>query len=124
MRVLVHSRCASAVPTDPPAAGEVHVWAAHFDRPPCDPAELADLLTPDERDRAARYRVGPVREQFTFSRGLLRRLLAGYLRTLPHAVPITYTASGKPVLAGGSLHFNVTHTTGLALVAVAGRRVG
>jgi 4'-phosphopantetheinyl transferase len=123
MRVLVHP-CPSAPPPGPPAAGEVRVWVVHFDRPPWAPDALAGCLTPDERDRAARYRAGPVREQFVLARGVLRRVLGGCLGVAPHAVPISYTASGKPVLVDHPLHFNVTHTHGLALVAVGGARVG
>jgi len=111
-------------PPAPPTAGAVHVWVVDIDRPPCDPADLAACLTPDECARAARYRFGPVREQFTLSRGVLRRLLGGYLDVPPADVPIVYGANGKPGLAGAALHFNVTHTTGLALVAVAAARVG
>jgi 4'-phosphopantetheinyl transferase len=65
-----------------------------------------------------------VREQFIAGRGLLRRLLARCLGMPPHAVPITYILNGKPVLAGGALHFNVSHTNGLALIALAHRRIG
>jgi 4'-phosphopantetheinyl transferase len=116
----------------PPAPDEVHVWLVDLDRPPCGAGELTAALTPLERDRAERYRAVPVRQQFVVGRGLLRRLLGGYLGVAPHAVPITYTEAGKPVLAGGAfagdpgraLHFNLTHTTGLALIAVAARRVG
>jgi len=91
---------------------------------PCGLDELASLLTPDERDRAARYRAGTVREQFIIGRGLLRRLLAGYLGITPNAVPITYILNGKPVLVDSPLHFNVSHTHGLALIAIANQRVG
>jgi 4'-phosphopantetheinyl transferase len=123
MRVVIHP-CPVTYPAGPPAADEVRVWVVALDRPPCDPAELAAVLTPDERDRAGRYRAGAVRQQFLVGRGLLRRLLGGALGVPPHAVPITYTAAGKPVLADESLHFNLTHTSGLALIAVAPRRVG
>jgi 4'-phosphopantetheinyl transferase len=123
MRVVLHS-CPAMTPVGRPAADEVHVWVAALDRPPYEPDVLAAALTPDERDRAGRYRIGPVREQFVTSRGLLRLLLGSCLDTPPHAVPITYTAAGKPVLANHALHFNLTHTAGLVLVAVAGRRVG
>lgn len=123
MRAVL-SCCSAAPPAAPPAADEVHIWVADLHHPPADRTEIAAALTPDERDRAERYRSGAVREQFILGRGLLRRLLAGYLRTTPHAVPITYILNGKPVLAGSPLHFNVTHTHGLALIAVAPRRVG
>lgn len=123
MRVTVHP-CRETPPTVPPAADEVHVWVVNLGSPAGDPADLAACLTPEERDRAARYKFGPVREQFVATRGTLRRLLGGYLGVAPHAVPITYGASGKPALVGHPLHFNVTHTTGLALVAVGRSRVG
>jgi 4'-phosphopantetheinyl transferase len=103
---------------------EVHVYIARPDQLPGSLEELGDCLTPDERDRANRYRAGTVREQFVSGRGLLRRLLARYLGTEPHIVPITYVLNGKPVLAGAPLHFNVSHTNGLALIALAKRRIG
>ena len=42
----------------------------------------------------------------------------------PLEVPISNTGAGKPVIAGANLHFNVTHTDGLALIALAHRAVG
>jgi 4'-phosphopantetheinyl transferase len=111
-------------PIAAPDADEAHVWFAKPDELPWPFAELSGVLTPDERDRAARYKAGTVREQFTASRGLLRKLLGACLGTAPHAVPITYVLNGKPVLAGGELHFNVSHTNGLMMIALAARRIG
>ncbi|MFO0801894.1 MAG: 4'-phosphopantetheinyl transferase superfamily protein [Gemmataceae bacterium] len=121
--MLVRIRQFDAAPAPPPA-GEAHVWLAKPDALPWSLEELASLLTPDERDRAARYKAGTVREQFTASRGLLRKLLGECLGTAPHAVPITYVLNGKPVLACQSLHFNVSHTHGLMMIALAPRRIG
>jgi 4'-phosphopantetheinyl transferase len=123
MRITVHP-CPAFPPAELPAADEVRVWVVRLDPPPVEPDELLGCLTPDERDRAGRYRAGPVRHQFVVGRALLRRVLGGCLGARPHAVPITYTAAGKPILSGGELHFNLTHTTGLALIAVGRRRVG
>ncbi|HXD85705.1 MAG TPA: 4'-phosphopantetheinyl transferase superfamily protein [Urbifossiella sp.] len=123
MRVVVLP-CSLTLPSAWPAADEAHLFVANPEQLPLPLSELEALLTPDERDRAARYRAGTVREQFLAGRGLLRRLLGGYLGTSPHAVPITYILNGKPVLAGSTLHFNVTHTHGLGIIAIAARRVG
>ena len=110
--------------TAPPRGDDVHVWVVPLDAPPVLPAELFADLIPAEQERAARYRAAKVREQFVIGRGLLRRVLGGHLGVHPHAVPIIYSDGGKPVLACGSLHFNLTHTDGLALIATATRRVG
>jgi 4'-phosphopantetheinyl transferase len=123
MRVLVQP-CPCDPPTDPPAADEVHIWSVDLGRLPVELAELAAALTPDEQDRAGRYRAAKARDQFVACRGLLRRVLGGYTRTDPRAVPITYHQAGKPVLASAAVEFNLTHTDGLALIAVGHRRLG
>ena len=55
-------------------------------------------------------------------RGLLRRLLGAYLNVEPGEVRFATGPAGKPELedlAHSRLHFNVTHSHGLALYAVA-----
>jgi 4'-phosphopantetheinyl transferase len=108
-----------------PASGDVFAWVVDLTRPPVPPEELFRRLTAEERVRACRYKIAKAREQFVIGRGLLRGLLGGYLGVAPEAVPLNYLPSGKPVLdAREPLHFNVTHTDGIA-VLVAGRcRVG
>ncbi|MBI5447575.1 MAG: 4'-phosphopantetheinyl transferase superfamily protein [Gammaproteobacteria bacterium] len=44
------------------------------------------------------------------ARGLLRRLLAHYLKTDPHTLCFEYGIHGKPRLKGGGLQFNVSHS--------------
>jgi 4'-phosphopantetheinyl transferase len=123
MRAIVRSLKHSLACTSP-KADEVFVFVADPELLPCELEEIGSLLTPDERDRAARYRAGTVREQFILGRGVLRQLLAGCLGCSPHAVPITYILNGKPVLVGSPLHFNVSHTNGLAVIAIAHQRIG
>src|SRR5438477_256189 len=63
---------------------------------------------------------------FIIARGVLRILLGRYLDVAPTAVRFRYNPFGKPALAQDSgadaLHFNVSHTDGVALYAVARRR--
>jgi 4'-phosphopantetheinyl transferase len=108
------------------AAGEVHVWCATLGRPPDEIAELASLLSPDEQERAARYRVAQARDEFQVSRALLRVLLGRYLNRGPSRLEFRPGPQGKPALAGAApLSFNVSHSSGAALIAVrAGGEVG
>jgi 4'-phosphopantetheinyl transferase len=102
-------------------AGETHVYTAPLDNP----VHYLPYLTAEERDRAGRFRLGRVRDQFVVARGRLRALLGHYLGLEPRAVPVLYADGGKPHLPEGyPLHFNVSHTDGLAVFAVGRSRVG
>ena len=112
-------------PAPLPGAGDVWVWLVDLARPPVHADELFARLTAEEQSRALRYKIAKAREQFAIGRGLLRGLLGECLGLPPAAVPLAYLPSGKPVLAcEPGLHFNVTHTDGVAVIALARRRVG
>ena len=108
-----------------PALGAraVHVWRCDMDVRRDTVDWYRSLLTSDELERAARFRVARDRERFVTCRGVLRQLLAGYRGVVdPRAIRLAYGASGKPSLAdsggtGGALRFNVSHAGGLALLA-------
>jgi 4'-phosphopantetheinyl transferase len=109
-----------------PRAGEVSAWVVDLARPPVHPDDLFRRLTPDEQARALRYKIARPRDEFVIGRGLLRGLLAAFLGVEPIAVPLERLPSGKPVLAADppGLHFNVTHTDGIAVLVAARSRVG
>jgi 4'-phosphopantetheinyl transferase len=99
--------------------GEVHVHVADLDAGPADPAALAEA----DRLRAERLAVPQVARRFVAARGFLRTVLAAYRHDTPPALPIEADADGKPHLPGGPA-FNLSHTGGLAVLAVADRPVG
>jgi 4'-phosphopantetheinyl transferase len=102
--------------------GEVHVWRIVLDQPAAI-ARLEPLLTDEERQRANRFRAERHRERFIVGRGALRCLLGRYLAIAPGQVGFRYEDFGKPVLEPASdMDFNLTHSHGLALCAVARRR--
>src|SRR5262245_17588354 len=110
-------------------SNEVHVWRISLD----DPAALAvcqeSWLTPEERQRADRFRFPRDRQRFVVRRGIARVILSRYLDLEPRHVRFRYLANGKPVLAeemgGSDFTFNWSHSDGMALYAVArGRMVG
>jgi 4'-phosphopantetheinyl transferase len=101
------------------AEDEIHVWSIPLGAGPGRLARLSALLDREERQRADSYSHVPSREQFIVTRGTLRILLGHYLDLAPSVLRLAAEAQGKPVLASGTeLHFNVSHTTGLALIAV------
>ncbi len=110
----------------PPAAlslgpNEVHVWHAQLDRLAPASARWEEILSPDEADRAQRFRFQGDRQYFTASRAVLRLLLAAYLKTTPDAVAFDYATHGKPSLsanfANANLEFNISHSGDSALLA-------
>jgi len=124
--ILEHRMNWSSPPAKLELAGnEVHVWAAALDPVPVRLAALGELLSPDERDRAERYRFPGLRARFTAGRGQLREVLGNYLQLDPARLEFAYPARGKPSLTGlgaGQIHFNLAHSQNLALIAVT--RVG
>lgn len=116
---------------DPPAEpmlsdAEVHVWRAALDPPPERLAALAQVLSAEERRRADRFYFERHRRRFTAARGVLRSILAAYLRVQPQTVEFAYGNWGKPgpaeSLAAQGLSFNLSHSGELALLALTRHR--
>lgn len=108
------------------ATDQIHVWRVPLNQNPTRVPELKEVLSPDERARAERFRCDKDRIQFIESRAALRLLLGQYLDISPTGLAFTKAAHGKPALANGhsesGLRFNLSRRDGLALVAVARNR--
>jgi 4'-phosphopantetheinyl transferase len=101
--------------------GRVDVWRLSLDEPSTADTEAA-VLSPDEIARASRFHFEKDRTRFARCRSALRCLLAGYLESRPAEVRFEYSTNGKPQLAPEknprALHFNVSHSGNMALIAV------
>jgi 4'-phosphopantetheinyl transferase len=101
--------------------GQVHIYSLRLE----EPDEGWPLLNEAERERASRFKLKRIRDQFVSARSNLRILLSRYLDMDPVHVPIWYADGGKPHLPSEfPLHFNVSHTDGLAVFAFGRGRVG
>jgi len=105
----------------PTLAGEVHVWRATLDSGHW-PA--ATGLPSEERTRAARLTGPHRRRRWVASRWALRAVLGRYLDADPAGIELRPQQHGKPALADRAqgLRFNLGHSGGLALIAVAEER--
>ena len=113
----------------PLRAAEVHVWRATLDLAPPSLRACARLLDADEQARAKRLRSPGHRRRFVAAHGFVRTVLGRYLAVPPETIRFSPGPHGKPVLVppfdGESVHFNLSHSHGLALCAIArGREVG
>ncbi len=103
-------------------AGDIHVWRARLDLKEASVRQLRTVLSEDERQRARRFHFEQDRRRFVVGRGILRSVLAQYLKRRPQDVDFWYEAAGKPHLACGGiepkLHFNISHSHELALIAL------
>lgn len=103
--------------------GEIHLWRARLERTPSFLSRLIQSLSSDEIERAESFRFESDRNQFIACRGILRMLLGIYLNAMPTSLQFCFGLHGKPYLKDVGMHtnlqFNLSHSDGLALYAVA-----
>ncbi len=106
---------------------EAHVWRVWLDVADAHLLHFRRRLSEAERERGDRYRLPEPRRQYTVMRAALRSILSRYLGVDPAHLSFATGPDGKPELAAphrGSVQFNVSHSHGLGLCAVARCRVG
>jgi len=105
---------------------EVHIWRGNLNLPACRIQQLSQSLSPEEKEKADRFCFENDRVYFIACRGLLRLVLGYYLKKDPIDLRFLYSSRGKPALDSssldGRLSFNISHSNGLALFAVAYNR--
>jgi 4'-phosphopantetheinyl transferase len=105
--------------------GSIHIWHVPAYHAAADVSHMQAVLSTDEVARAHRFHFHAHRNAFIVNRARLRFLLAQYLACTPAAINFRYGEQGKPVLVDAENHgltFNLSHTDGLALVAITERR--
>lgn len=77
------------------------------------------ILDPGERERWNRTQSPKVKDEFLSGRSLVRRVLGHMAGCTPESLAFTHNPKGKPDLSQGGLAFNLSHSHGLGLLAVA-----
>lgn len=105
---------------------EIHVWLVHLEVAEPVRERLEGSLHSEELERARRYRFSRDRQRFVVRRAALRSVLARYLKVRATDIRFRVTCHGKPELDDGlattGLGFNVTHSNGWAMFAMARHR--
>jgi 4'-phosphopantetheinyl transferase len=91
-------------------AHAVDVWIVELDK------HRPAVLTPEEQDRAARFRFEADRRHWTNARCALRAVLSRYVGTPPEDIRFTLGPHGKPATEG--IEFNLSHARNWAAIAV------
>ncbi|MGN6200837.1 MAG: 4'-phosphopantetheinyl transferase family protein [Solirubrobacterales bacterium] len=103
----------------------VHIWRAALDETGWPEARQ---LPPEERERAEGFLREGAARRWAAARWALRQTLGRYLDRPASEIALEADERGKPRLradSGDGLQFNLSHSGGLALVAVtSGRQVG
>ncbi len=101
---------------------EIHVFCALLDLPLPRIERLAETLSIDECEKAARFYLERHKTRFLAGRGILREILAWLLRANPGQLIFSYGTHGKPRLAlpgaRNRLYFKLAHSDALAVYAV------
>ena len=107
---------------------EVHLWRVDLASVAPSEHRWRQILSEDERVRAARFHFPRDREYFTAARALLRMILGAYAACDPKQLVFRYSDKDKPSLSSDSekqIEFNISHSGSTALLAFArGRAVG
>lgn len=111
------------------AEEDVQVWIIDLDAVGETLSAMSETLSPDENQRAARFKNDMDRIRYAASHWALRHILAGYFGTVPRDLQFYQEEFGKPQLHPSSnpleLSFNLAHSYSMAMVGVArGRRIG
>src|ERR1700686_4659818 len=110
-------------------ADEVHLWRVELAAVGKAEDRWKEILSADERARAARFHFPRDRQYFMAARAVLRMILAGYAAFDPKKLVFRDSDKDKPFLSGGQtgsdIEFNVSHSGNVALLAFArGRDLG
>ena len=98
---------------------EAHIWVIDLDLSGYQVDYHCKVLSPEERERAARFHFQRHRRRYIVSQGVMRRILSHYLDEDPSELVYEIGSHGKPALGGrhkeAGLQFNLTHSHEIAL---------
>ena len=90
--------------------GTVHLWIANLKAWSNHAENLESILSEEERIRLGRLKVIDKKDQFLYSRGILRIVLSKYIAQDPGNLQLNLSSTGKPYLPQTRIQFNLSHS--------------
>lgn len=103
---------------------DVHIWLLNHDQTTEKENELYSLLSYDEQSRIQLFRFDYLRKRYLHRRATLRLLLAMYTNQKPADIIFQTNEHSKPFLPNEIIHFNVSHSEHMALIAFSHFNIG
>jgi 4'-phosphopantetheinyl transferase len=100
---------------------EIHIWSTELTLSNDQVNENFALLSPDEANRANRFRFPIHRQRFIAARSMLRKIISLYTAVNPHEIIFAYDVNNKPSLQYPELtriQFNLSHSEDFAVYAL------
>lgn len=96
----------------------VDIYTIHLEADAARLDYFYEILSPEERERALRFRFAEHRRRSILCRGTLRETLAPYLEVEPAHIRFGYNRYGKPFVRDSRVHFNLSHSGMFAMLGV------
>lgn len=97
---------------------QIHVWAIGLRAPNATHGAYRALLLATEKAQAQKLAFEHLQRSYEVSHGVLRLLLAQYVKCRPQQITYEFGPEGKPSLQGDSpIRFNMSHSGNLGLYA-------
>jgi 4'-phosphopantetheinyl transferase len=112
------------------SGNDVHVWLAKIDQPRLWIERFSQILSEEELTKANNFIFIQDKDRFIVSHGLLRTMLANYVKIDPKQLSFGYTINGKPYITtkysiDSDLSFNMSHSHNVAIYTFTlNRRIG
>lgn len=96
----------------------IDVWSVELNIDRDRLSEFSNYLSPEERQRAAKF-INPIHsDRWIAARGYLRYILSQYLDLPPDRIVFSYGEQGKPTIAGCPIEFNLSHSHDRAVYGI------
>jgi 4'-phosphopantetheinyl transferase len=96
----------------------LHIWKIPLEIPAPELSKLFSLLNDKEKNTATRFRLDQHRRRYIVSHAAMRNILGLLLNTSAHQIEFRTQENGKPYIPQSPIHFNLTHSKELALLAI------